>query len=185
MLVVNWDKRQTGHYLVGSQLSLPQHTSLYRCNCTVYLGILLPYSPRVRLPALWDFWYRKPATMPDETNNHGLLRNSHHCSFCTGSGERAKPVSTIIPFGNSCCVVVVYQESVYNNFRKDSRHLSDRLASIDTRSLVGVPNSIVRHISPVRMGRHIIDINVIIFGLVQSAKTETSFSDRKCQLTSC
>jgi hypothetical protein len=51
----------------------------------------------------------------------------------------------------------------------------NQLASAHTGAVIGVTDGIVRHISPVRMGRRIININVIVFGLVQSAKTETGF----------
>jgi len=57
--------------------------------------------------------------------------------------------------------------------RKPLHHLLSCLPSADTGTLVGVPDGVVWHISPVRTPRRIIYINVVIFGLVQRAKAET------------
>lgn len=63
---------------------------------------------------------------------------------------------------------------------KENRYyLLNQLASAHIRAVIGVPNGIVRHISPVRISRQIININVIIFGFVQSTKTKTSFAGER------
>ena len=58
---------------------------------------------------------------------------------------------------------------------KKKYYLLNQLASAHTGAVIGVTDGIVRHVSPVRMGHRIINVNVIVFGFVQSAKTETGF----------
>ena len=51
-----------------------------------------------------------------------------------------------------------------------------------TRTLISVPDGVIWHVSPIRTARRIININVVVFGLIQRTKTETGCWLRKREL---